>query len=167
MNIADQLLKEHSKSNTQKIAKYISEDKQRYGQLWTILEDGKELLKQRAAWVVITHFEEFPLMFIPYREKAIEMLSLEIHQAMQRAFLKMLFNSPLPKDPGELVDKCFDFLNDLKITVAPKMWSMRIIDKVAKKEKDLYSELRLSLEKNLPQATAGFKSAAYKILTKI
>ncbi len=167
MDMAKSLYNEHSKKNTLVLVNYIGKNKNRYSEMWSFLSSEDPILIQRSSWVVYTHFEHFPLMFLSYRNKAIKHLGNDRHQAVQRALLKPLFLSPLVKDPGELVDKCFNLLNDPRITVAPKMWSMKIIDKVAQKETDLYPELKLSIEKILPNATSGLKNAAHKILKKI
>ncbi|MEM7162523.1 MAG: hypothetical protein AAF487_08810 [Bacteroidota bacterium] len=167
MEICGQLAKEHSKKNTLGISEYIGKHAERYAILWNLFVHGDSQTQQRASWVVYTHFDFHPELFYPYREEAIQFLSLERHQAVQRALLKLLFLSPIDVDPGILVAKCFDFLYAPKVTVAPKMWSLKIIDRIAEENEDLYSELELAIQLNMNNATAGFKSAANKVLTKI
>ena len=167
MDLAQQLLKEHSKKNTIVIANYIGTDISRYTALWKIMSNGKEPLPQRSGWVFYTHIDDHPEPFLFFRKKAIDLLFPNIHQAVQRAICKMLFVSPIVKDPGLLVSKCFDLVNDPAITVAVKMYSIRILFKVGKIEPDLLPELALSLEENFLYGTAGLKNVCRKILTKI
>ena len=165
--MASRLRKEHSKKNTLEIVKYIGSNKKRFSEFWNLLLHGETIVKQRGGWVLYHHLDGHSGVSIPFQDEAIKHLSTEIHQAVQRPLLKMQLLCPMVEDPGLLVDKCFHFLNDPKITTAVKMFSMRIIYKVGKKEPDLLPELVLSLKSNLDHATPGFKNAALKILTKI
>lgn len=139
----------------------------RYAELWNILTKSEAPVPQRAGWVFYTHIDDFPDLFKSIRNKAIEHLSNEIHQAVQRAICKMLFVSEIEGDPGVMVNKCFDLLNDPKITVAVKMYSIRILFRIGKIEKELFPELELCLQANMEYGTSGLKNISRKILTKI
>ena len=167
MDLVQQLLLEHTKKNTIAIVKYIDNDLGKYSELWKITSEGDPPLPQRAGWVFYTHIDDFPLLFRSIRKKAIEHLSNDIHQAVQRAICKMLYVSELDGDPGIIVTKCFDLLNDPKITVAVKMYSIRILYRIGKMEPELFPELELSLQANIEYGTAGLKNISKKILTKI
>ena len=65
------------------------------------------------------------------------------------------------------MDICFKYLGSPKEALAVKVFSMSVLGNLAKKYPEIKSELKLIIEDQLPEQTAGFKSRAKKVLDQL
>ncbi len=85
--------------------------------------------------------------------------------AVKRNTLKILQFVDIPEDLlGITADICFRLLNDGKEPIAVKVFAMTVIFNIVKKYPELNEELKISIEEQMPFASAGFKSRGNKIL---
>jgi hypothetical protein len=68
---------------------------------------------------------------------------------------------------GRVVDLCFGFLLDKKETIAVKVFSMTVLERLAQGSPELLRELVMVIEDQLPYAGPAFRSRAAKILKRI
>ncbi len=76
-NISQALRKEHSKRLTIRIGDYIGEDAIRFKEIVKLVLSGDPLIAQRASWVLGTHGEKFPHLFLPHLSELIPITGIE------------------------------------------------------------------------------------------
>lgn len=168
MDIRQQLLKEHSKSNTEKIAQFIGNNDELFSKLISLFITHERIITQRAGWVVSKCTDKFPNLIIPHLEMVI--LNLEnptIHVAAKRNTLRILQRMQIPEYLcGSIVNRCFQFIDGHE-TIAVKAFSMTILGNLLLRYPDLSKELKVILENQLPYSSPGFKHRANKVLKQI
>jgi hypothetical protein len=169
MNIKEQLLKEHSKSNTQKIANYIGDDTERFKALASLFLNSEDRIAQRASWVVSYCGEKFPKLIYPYIGQMIKNLDKKnIHDAVKRNTLRTFQFFDIPKKfQGRLYNMCFSLLTSRKQPIAIKVFSMTLLFNICKKEPELRNELISVIKGEMEYESAGYKARARKILSQL
>ncbi|MBX2990671.1 MAG: hypothetical protein KF749_05825 [Bacteroidetes bacterium] len=166
MNLEEQILKEHSKHNTVRIARWVGSDKKRFKQLMDLFLKGEYRVTQRSAWIVSHCADEHPVLLLPYLNKMIDrMMEPDVHVAARRNVVRLLQNIEVPpKLAGKVATICFELLASRKEPVAVKCFCMTVLGNIAKQEPDLGNEIRLIVEQQIPWGTAGFRARAKKVL---
>ena len=169
MNLLHEILKEHSKRNTVRLARWIGSDKKRFKDLMKLFLKGEYRVTQRSAWIVMHCAEMHPNLIIPYLNKMIErMFEPGVHVAVKRNVVRILQNIEVPKQLlGKVATVCFDFLASQHEPVAVKAFSMTVLANIVRKEPELKDELRLLVEQQMPWGTAGFKARGRKTLKQL
>ncbi|MEO8167170.1 MAG: hypothetical protein ABI623_02925 [bacterium] len=169
MNLESEILKEHSRSNTIRIAKWIGPDKKRFAQLMKLFLKGEYRVTQRSAWVLMYCADWHPVLIRPYLDKMIDrMLEAGVHVAVKRNVVRILQNVDVPERlAGKVATLCFDFLASQEETVAVRVFSMTVLARIATKEPELTNELRLLIEQQMPWGTAGFRARGRRILKQL
>ncbi len=168
MDIQKELLKRHSRQQTNKIVRYIGSDPARFKMLIHTLLEGSKLIAQRAAWSLSNCVESRPALIKPHLNKVLKMLDREdIHDAVKRNIVRLLQYIEIPKRLyGTVADKCF-LLMDPKEPIAVRVFAMTVLANIAREEPGLKKELRIVIEDQLPYASAGFLSRARKVLREL
>lgn len=167
INLEEELLKEHSRVQAQKIVNFILQNPQAFPELMNIFFCGEYRLVQRASWPVSLLAQEQPHLFDGYMEKIILNLKNPVPDAVKRNSTKVLMLLQIPEDlVGVTVDIMFNFLLDKKEPVAVKANAISIIFQLCKNEPEIIKELRIIIEDQLPYSTPAFSSRAKKILNK-
>lgn len=169
MNLEAEILKEHSKRNTQRLAKWIGNDKKRFEQLMDIVLKGEYRVTQRGAWIVRHCAELHPSLIKPYINKMIDrMLEPGMHVAVKRNIVGILQDVEIPKRlVGKIATICFDLLASQQEPIAVKCFSMTVLANIAQQEPELRNEIRLLIEQQMPWGTAGFRSRGKRILREL
>lgn len=169
MNLEEHILKEHSKHNTVRIARWIGGDKKRFKQLMDLFLKGEYRVTQRSAWIVSHCADEHPALILPYLNKMIDrMMNPDVHVAVKRNVVRLLQNIEVPPGlVGKVATICFELLASQKEPVAVKCFSMTVLANIAKQEPDLRNEIRLMIEQQMPWGTGGFQSRGRKILREL
>ena len=103
----------------------------------------------------------------PYKELLLEQLILEERTGTQREVLKILQDHTLNEESlGVLINYCFNRLNSVDCPVAVKMHCMLHLERACGLYPELAHELTESIQMQMENASAGFKSRAKKILRK-
>ncbi len=167
MNLGEEILREHSKRNTLRVATLVNNDPDLFRELIGLTLSQKTDLARKASWVLRWHFEEYPETYRSCLPKLISQLRKKgIHHAVKRNILGILKNSSIPSRwDGELIDICFRFIESASETIAVKAFSMEIITKIGKREPLIMNELKLILEDLLPYSNGGIESKIKKILS--
>ena len=169
MNLREEILKEHSKRQTDKIIRYIGDDQKKFNALVELFLKGENRITQRAGWPMSNIVIANPKLVKKHLKNLL--LNLEkpkLHNAVIRNIFRLLQFVEIPKSlHGLATETCFRFFNDRKQRVAIQCFSMTVLANLAKIYPELKNELKLSIEAQLPFATAGFKARAKKVLREI
>lgn len=165
MNYIQQLLKEHSRSNTDIIAKAIGNNAIEFKKIIDIIYNGDPPLPQRASWLLAALNEKHPELLLPYIPLFIDTLPIFKIDGIKRNMALVLASHNIPKKlQGKLINLCFDLLLSSEETVAVKVHAMQAIANIAKKHPELQNELNAAIENQMPKTTAAFQARAKRIL---
>lgn len=169
MNLEKQLLKEHSKTNTNLITAYIGNDPKKFKKLMDLFFTGEYRVVQRASWSMSDCASTYPTLILPFLDKLV--LTLEDntkHPAVKRNILRILQFTAIPESlQGVLIDICFNFIADRKTPVAIKAFALTVAHNIGKHEPDLMNELKILIEDQIPYTTPAFQSRGNKILKSL
>lgn len=169
MNLREEILKEHSKAQCNKIVKWVGADQQRFNELLFLFLHDEYRVVQRASWPVSNCVIAHPVLISKHWKKLISNLKKEnLHDAVKRNSLRFMQDMEIPvKFHGELMNLCFTFLESPRESLGVKVFSMSVLGNLAKIYPDIIPELKLIIEEQLPQASAGFKCRAKNVLKSI
>ncbi|HEY1203041.1 MAG TPA: hypothetical protein VGE79_18805 [Niastella sp.] len=166
MDLLKEIEKEHSKSQTEKIIKYVGANKDRFAELMKLFLKGEYRVTQRAAWPMSYCVCNHPELIAPYFKQIVVLLEKPgVHDAVKRNIVRLLQFVEIPKKyHGQVMNACFDFIADVETAVAIKAFSLTILDNLSKIYPDIRGELKLIIEERWEHETAAFTSRAKKIL---
>lgn len=168
MDIRAELLKEHSKKQSLKIAAYIADDKKKFSLLMDIFLGSEYRPAQRAAWVVNFAAQKSPQLIYPYMEAVIDNMENSVHDAVRRNTLRLLQFIEIPNYLlGKAASVCFNLLQKPTEPIAVKVFSMTVLFNICKKEPELAEELKLIVKEQLPYGSTGFRNRAGKVLAAL
>jgi len=169
MNLRTEILKEHSRRQTDKIIRYVGIDQKKFDELVELFLKGEYRVTQRAGWPISEIIIAHPHLVKKHLKNLLLNLNKPLlHNAVIRNTLRLLQFVEIPKQlHGLAIETCFRFFNDRKQPVAIHVFSMSVLGNLAKIYPELKNELKLSIEAQLPYASAGFKARARKVLREI
>jgi hypothetical protein len=169
MDLEQEILREHSRRQIEKIAKWIGPDKRRFNRLMALFLKGEYRITQRSVWAVSCCADRHPFLVGPWLKEMIKkMQEPGVHIAVKRNILHILegIDIPLPL-LGTVVTICFEELGNPNSAIAVRAYSMSVLLKVAETEPDLRNELRLMLEQMLPSAGPAVQARGRKVLKRL
>lgn len=147
MNIRNEIMKEHSKVQGRKIARYIGSDKAKFRELMGYFMGDDYRLTQRAACVMNEVLLVYPEMIKPYIKKAVLLLDQPVHDAVKRNLLRIMQVIDIPESlQGKTVESCFRLMRSSSEPLAVKVFSMTVVLQIAKKHPELKEELKASVQ---------------------
>ncbi|MEO6314021.1 MAG: hypothetical protein ABIU63_03175 [Chitinophagaceae bacterium] len=166
MQLKEQLLKEHSKANCNKIVRWIGKDQQRFDELFRLFLSDEYRLVQHAAWPISYTVIAHPQLIKKHFSKLIRNLSKPgIHNAVKRNTLRLLQEVEIPeKFHGLLMDACFKYIAVPGEAIAVKAFSLTVLEKLAKHYPEIIPEIQLLIADNYDRASPAFRSRANKFL---
>ncbi len=168
MNLRNEILKEHTKSNTLQIAEWAGDNPVRVRALVTLFLEDEYRVAQRTAWILNTVAEKHPAIVTPHLEAMVsKMQEPGVPVAVKRNVIRMLQFLDIPEPiHGPVMQICFDWLADPGETVAVRCFSMTVLAKLARIYPEIVQELRLVIEDELGrEPTAGFKARARRVFS--
>lgn len=169
MDLQQAILKEHSKAQTNRIVRYVGNDKNRFAELMKLFLTGDRLTVQRAGWPLSYCVEKHPELVQPHFKKMMDFLDKPgNHEAATRNIVRLLQHVSIPKKfEGRVMNTCFEFIAAHETPVAIKAFSLTVLEHMANDFPEIKSELKLIIEERWEHETAAFRSRAKKILKKI
>ncbi len=166
MNIREEILQEHSKTQALKIAAYACSSTKHFKELMQCFMEDDYRLSQRAAWSVAWAAKQKPAMVMPYLGKIVAQLqNKKVHDAVKRNAVRILETIDIPEElHGEVMNACFGFIEDPATAVAIKAFSLTALFNLCKYYPEIKSELKLIIEERWDTETAAFRSRGKKIL---
>jgi hypothetical protein len=160
MNCEEEILKEHSRKQTVRIADWIGPDPDRFAVLMNLFLNGDDPLPQRAAWIVGTCGEIHPELAAPWIGKMLEKAAdPESHAAIPRNIFRLLSCIGVPKKYlGMAVTICFDAIASPSSPIAVKANAIKILTDSARKVPGIRGELNAHLDRLAPDRSAGIQS---------
>jgi hypothetical protein len=122
---------------------------------------------ERASRVICVCSHNFPELFKPHCSRVIAELRNLRNEGAMRNFLKTLAEVPVKlakKDKSILLNLCFDYLVSNEYPVAVQVFSMQILYNLSCEIPEIGEELCRILEEKMPDASAGYRSRARRIL---
>lgn len=168
MDLLKAIEKEHSKTQCEKVVRYVGNDKGRFAELMQLFLKGEYRTTQRAAWPMSICVENHPELITPYFKQIVPLLQKPgLHGAVVRNIVRLLQYVDIPKRyHGQVMSCCFDFVADHETAPAIKAFSLTILENLSAVYPDIKPELKLVIEERWPHETAAFRSRAKKILKK-
>lgn len=162
MNLKEEILREHSKAQCQKIVDWVGHNRERFDELFQLFVGKDKKIVQRSSWPLSYCVENEPSFISNYFGSVLQKIKEEkAHDAVKRNGLKLLNSVEIPLSyEGEIMDLCFQLLEAPEETVAVKMFSLKILGNMTKKYPEICNEVMLMIEAQLPNATPGFRCAA-------
>ncbi len=169
MDLREQILKEHSKSQTLKIVKWIGGDQARFNQLLKIFLHDEPMVVQRAAWPMSNCVIAHPVFIRKHLKAILDNLDRPgIHDAVRRNTIRILEEIEIPKAfEGRVMDLCFRYVSDPKEKAAVKASSLTILQNLAKIYPEILPELKTMIEEQWDREGPAFRARARRILKKI
>ena len=167
MNLREEILKADFKDQAVFVAEEINADEAKFAELMQLFFSKDIRTCQRAAWIVSHCIERNPWLLMPYLDKLVKNMYNDITDATKRNSVRVLQFVDIPEALwGETIEICFRYLNSNE-AVAIKVFSMTVLYNLSLKVPEITTELKVVIEDQLPFGSAGFKSRARKILSKM
>jgi hypothetical protein len=169
VDLRAEILKEHSKRQALKIAAWVGSDKTRFRELMELFLHGEYRVTQRAAWIVGHCGQQHPALIIPWLPAMLKrMMEPDVHIAVKRNVLRIIMEIEIPRTLlGRIMSICFAELNSPTSPIAVKVFSMYILERVARQEPGISRELRETIEQMLPYAGAAIRACGRKVLKRL
>lgn len=169
MKLREEILKEHSKAQCTKIVKWVGNDQLRFDKLFDLFLHDEYRVVQRAGWPISYCVIAHPSFIGKHWKQLLKNLQKpNLHDAVKRNSIRLMQDIEIPeKYHGEVMNICFEYLASAKETLAVKVFSMKVLGNLVRLYPDIASELKILIEDQLPDQTAGFKSCAKKVLKQI
>jgi len=166
MNLPVELMRARTKEHRDMIADYVGQDPKRFEAILDIMLNSTEpKLREYAAWPVSHIGYNHPEIAFEHCATLIEVLHKKDHPAIHRCALRVLQKIDIPEDlQGKAFDICFELLCDMKRPIALRVFSMTVLDNIAKGTPELLEELKTVIRDLYEHGSKGFKSRARKIL---
>ena len=162
MELRNEILKEHSKKQCNKIVQWVDSNQERFNELFHLFLTDEYRITQRAAWPLSYCAIAHPKLMKANFEKLLNNLKKpNLHDSIKRNTVRLLEAVDIPpKYEGAVMEICFVYLESQHEPVAVKAFSISILGKLAKKYPEIIPEIKLLIEEQLPHQTAAFKSRA-------
>ena len=166
MNLRNELLKEYSKAQCNKIVQWVGDSEKRFEDLFNLFLNDVYRVNQRAAWPVSYCVIAHPKFIKNYFEKLIKNLHKpNLQDAIKRNSIRLLQHVDIPeKFQGEIMEICFGYVASQSEPVAVKVFSLTVLGNLAKKYPEIIPEIKVLIDEQLPHQSAGFKSRSQKLL---
>ena len=169
MNILQELKKERSKKQNEKIINYIGTQQKYFDELLSYFSQKDATTQDRIAWIMSGCVRNAPKFLNKYYDFIVENLKAPATNGIERNIFRSLqYVEEIPEDyQGEIADLAFQTISSAKSAIANKIFAMTVLHNISKVQPDLQQELAILIEDQLPYGSAGFKNRGGKILKAI
>jgi len=169
LNLREEILLEHSRKQSLKIAGWIGDDKLRFSRLLDIFLNDEYRVVQRSAMVLGYVADKHPVLIEQNIHTIVNRLNDEnIHIAVKRSVIRLLQFIPIPKDlHAKVMNLCFNYLSDPNETVAVRCFSMTVLVNFIKQYPEIKNELEAVLKTRFKDVKGGLKVRARDVLKEL
>jgi hypothetical protein len=166
MNLREEILKEHSKTQTQKIIDWVGTSQSRFDLLVELFLSDEYRVTQRAAWPLSYVSIEDPSLAKKHLPVFVKLLgNSKLHKAVRRNVVRLLQFVEIPEElHGDVMNYCFDFIADVNETAAVKAFSLTILGNLCKQYPEIKSEIKTIIEDRWDYETPAFHARAKNFL---
>lgn len=169
-SLREAIAEEHSKAQTLKVVAWIGVDKNRVDELIQLFLNDEYKIVQRAAWILSHVAERYHHLVQAYLPQIIHRLMQDnIPVAVKRNGVRMLQFLDIPETlHGDVMNLCFNFLENANETIAVRCFSMTVLTKLAHHYPEIIPEMKTIISATLELgASAGFISRAKHTLKEL
>ncbi len=151
-------------------ASMVYEDPSLFGVFIELALQDEKHYAERATRVICICSHSFPELFKPHCSRVIAALKNLTSEGAMRNFLKTLAEVPVrltKKDKSILLNQCFDYLVSNDYPIAVQVFSMQILYNLSGEIPEIGEELYRILEERMPDASAGYRSRARRIIRQM
>lgn len=168
MTLEDLLKLEQSRKIVDQVINIACSNPESFEALWSLFAKIKEPSSRRALWAIDIMTEHQLYLKERHLSFLIEKLPFFKHDGYKRHSLRMIERNNIPERlKGQLMDTCFKFLESSTEPVAVKMFSLKILSKIAEEEPLICRELIDIIEIQMEEATPGLKNIGMKVIKKL
>jgi hypothetical protein len=168
MDYAEELSKELSRYNIDRVVSMIGGHPEAFAQLFRIFEESESFMNPRVAWAVAITLDQNPYLGISYQNQMVKILKSPLHPAVTRTILRYFSQIDILENlQGEIYEKCYGYLMETGCPAAIRVHSMQIMYNLGTQNPDLLNELKLVLAEILPYSDGGVLNRGTKLLKKI
>ncbi|HRD56911.1 MAG TPA: hypothetical protein PK504_02630 [Ferruginibacter sp.] len=168
MKLREEILKEHSKAQCNKIVEWVGKSQLRFDELFHLFISDENLVVQRASWPVSYCVENFPSLIDKHYTSLIKKLQEPgVHEAVKRNSMRLLEVAVIPEEhEGSIMDLAFQFLASPTASVATKAFSVSVLENLAKRYPEIIPEIKTILESQPNNKTASINARAKRLFKK-
>lgn len=169
MRLRDEILKEHSKKQTNRIVEWVGASQERFNRLFDLFLNDEYRVVQRAAWAVSSCVMNHPELIRKKISKLVTYLQQPgLDVAVKRNSIRLLQYVEIPvKYHGYVMDTCFRFLEDPAEAVAVKAFAITVLGKLARQYPEIIPEIKLLISEQLPHQSAAFRVRAREFMKQM
>lgn len=168
MDYVLQLTLEHSKRNTERIAKAIGNDPKEFKKLIDIIYKAEAPLPHRASWLLAVISGKHPELIKPYVTKFVNTVKDLKPDGIKRNVMQALASQKIPEvHRSKLLDICFELMFASKEPVAVKVWAMEAAANIVLLHPELKEELLAVIEDQKEKNSVAFSARAKQILKRL
>ena len=166
MDLRATILAEHSKKQTNKIIKWIGTDQKRFDELVKLFLNDEYRVVQRSAWPLSYCVINHPELIKKHFAKIVKNLQRPgIGDSVKRNTVRLLQHISIPsRFHGDIMNVCFNFINDPGEKVAVKAFSLSILQNFCAQYPEIAHELKTTIEDRWDYESTAFRSRARRIL---
>lgn len=159
----------YSKQTKDFVIEYLISNPHEIKNLFNYLTHKNQHIGNYAGWIISYLAEYNNKLIQPHISILVKVFDTKDNNpALIRNTFRTLQFLNIPKQhDGLILSKGFESLNNSNSAVAIKVFAMTVIYNLSLKYPEIQPELKLSLENQFEQQSAGFKSRALKILKRI
>lgn len=140
--------------------------------LMTIAFDPFDRANPKACWILELVLEKQPHLLTPYLDSFCNTLPKYTNQSALRAIAKssLYITKHLvlqPKQERKIIETCFDWLILENTKVATKVYAIRTLFELGKKNHSIHADLKRILIEDYPKNSAAFQAVARELIKKI
>ena len=169
LDLRYEILKEHSRQQSLKIAEWIGSNSRRFKELLKLFLYDEYRVGQRSAWVISFVAAKYPKLIEANIHAIVKRLyDKDLPVAVKRNTIRVLQFMKIPKSlHARVMNVCISYLLDPNETVAVKVFSMTVLAHLAVQYPDVSNELKYIIKSQLQNSSAGFKARAKKVLKQL
>jgi hypothetical protein len=162
MDLATELLREHSARQTQRLVRYVNSRTANLTELVDLVAGPPGRVSQLAAEILGWCAEKQPKRLVPHLPHLLPLLGpSDHHVAGRRGIARALQFVSVPDElQAETFDRCLELLGSTTEAVAVKAYALTVLTRLARLHPDLAAEVLLVLEPQLLEAPSSLRSRA-------
>lgn len=151
------------------IVRWVGKDKKRFNELADLFLNGENVVRQRGGWPLSYCAMKYPGLVKPHLKKLLERLKEnDLHAAEKRNIVRLMQDIKLPENlQGLATEVLFPLVSSPAETTAVRCFGMTVLARICKKHPELARELKMILEDQIPNSSAGFKARAKRTFKEL
>jgi hypothetical protein len=169
MKLHEQILASRSKSQVNKLVKWVGRSQQRFDELMNIFLHDRNPALHRAGWALSNCVEHHPHLVSRHIRKLLKNLQQgDHHPSTRRYIVKMVQDGAIPKPlHGLVMDQCIRCVESPSEAIAVKAYAWTVLEKLLPLYPEIAGELKTIIDERWPHESAAVRVRAKRVLTKV